>query len=74
MENRVMLTKDESLRVKGGAAVAIGTVAAVLAIAILAVVVWKMYTSSKGEVTLPGGFKFEWAAGLFKNLFARRLK
>ena len=72
MDNINELTEKEEKSISGGAVIAIGTVAAVLAIGILAIVVWKIYTSSKGEVTLPGGFKFEWATAVLKGLFGKK--
>ena len=36
------------------------SVMAVLAIALVAVICYRIFTSSKGSTTLPGGFKFDW--------------
>lgn len=55
------LTIEEEKKVTGGEIISIAAVAAVLAIGILTIVIWKMYTSSKGQVDLPGGFRFEWS-------------
>jgi len=71
MNNNIEVLKSEELEVRGGAAITIGAVAAVLAIGILAIVIWKIYTSSKGEVQLPGGFKFEWATAILKGIFKK---
>lgn len=63
MNNESMIvSKREAKKITGGEVIAIAAVATVLAIGILTIVVWKMYTSSKGTVQLPGGFKFQWAA------------
>ncbi len=40
--------------------VALTTVFAICAIAILAVVVYRMFMSSEGSTTAPGGWKFTW--------------
>jgi len=60
------LTPIEEKNVIGGEAITIGLVCAVMCVSILCIVVWKLFVSNKGEITLPGGFKFEWAA--FKRL------
>ena len=54
------LTVEQEKKVKGNGAISLTLVATVLATAILTIVVWKFYTSSKGTVQLPGGFRFEW--------------
>ena len=54
------LTVEQEKSIKGNGAVTLTLVATVLATAILTIVVWKFYTSSKGTVQLPGGFRFEW--------------
>lgn len=60
------LTVEEEKKVKGNGVLSLTLVATVLATAILTIVVWKFYTSSKGTVQLPGGFRFEW--GTIKNV------
>ena len=45
--------KKELEDIKGGGALTIGLVCAVLSIAILSVFVWKFFTSSKGKATFP---------------------
>ena len=69
-DNVIILNSEEEKNVTGGEAITIAAVAAVLAIGILAIVVWKIYTSSKGEVNLPGGFKLKWDS-MLRNLFRR---
>ena len=44
----------------GGEAITLTAVMAILAAAIVAVICYKLFTSSKGTTTIPGGFKFEW--------------
>ena len=43
-----------------GEAITLASVMAVLAIAVTAVVIYRLFKSAKGGVTLPGGYKFEW--------------
>ncbi|MEA5061560.1 hypothetical protein SDC9_104192 [bioreactor metagenome] len=43
-----------------GAAITLTTVMAVLAVAIAAVVVYKLFLSNKGTAVIPGGWKFTW--------------
>ncbi len=54
------LTQEEMLSLKGGEALTLTVVMAVLATAIVAVVVYRMFRSNKGSTSLPGGFKFTW--------------
>lgn len=63
------LSIEEEKQICGGEIISIAAVAAVLAIGILTIVVWKIYTSSKGQVDLPGGFRFKWESA--KNILSR---
>ena len=40
--------------------VALTTVMAICAIALMAVVIYKMFMSNEGSSTVPGGWKFSW--------------
>ena len=40
--------------------VALATVMAICAIALMAVVIYKMFMSNEGASTVPGGWKFSW--------------
>ncbi|MDD6301747.1 MAG: class IIb bacteriocin, lactobin A/cerein 7B family [Bacillales bacterium] len=51
---------DEELDSISGGAVTLAAVMAVLAASIVAVIVYKLFTSEKGSTTLPGGWKFTW--------------
>ena len=42
-----------------GAELGMGVVMAFAIIAIVTIVVYKLYQSSSGEITLPGGYKFK---------------
>ena len=54
------LSDEEMQNIKGGEAITIGVVMAVLATAIVAVVVYRLFMSNSGTPTPPGGFKFTW--------------
>ena len=43
-----------------GEALTLTAVMAVLATAIIAVIVYRMFMSNKGSATVPGGWKFSW--------------
>lgn len=47
-------------KIKGGEAITLTAVMTVLVIAIVTVVVFKLFASKQGSTTIPGGFKFEW--------------
>lgn len=55
-----ILSEEELVQSSSGAAVTLTAVLAVLATAVIAVVVYKLFTSSKGATTVPGGWKFSW--------------
>ena len=40
--------------------VALTTIMAICAIALMAVVIYKMFMSNEGSSTVPGGWKFSW--------------
>ena len=44
-----------------GEGITLTAVMAVAAIAVMAVVVYRLFMSSKGSTAMPGGFKFSWA-------------
>ena len=44
-----------------GEAITLAAVMAVLAAAVVAVVVYKLFLSNKGSAAIPGGWKFSWA-------------
>ena len=55
-----LLTEDELRNEVCGAAVTLTAVMAVLATAVIAVVVYKIFLSKKGTAQVPGGWKFTW--------------
>lgn len=60
MIEKVPLNENELKSIRCGEAVTLAAVMAILVISIVAVVVYKLYTSNAGTTTLPGGYKFEW--------------
>jgi hypothetical protein len=57
------LTPEEMQQAKGGEAITLAGVLAILAIAIIVVVCYRLFVSQKGKVSLPGGYEFEWGSG-----------
>ena len=55
-----LLTEEELKNEVSGEALTLTAVMAVLATAIVAVVVYRMFMSKKGSATVPGGWKFSW--------------
>ncbi len=54
------LTFNALKAIKPGEAITLTAVLAVLSVAIVAVVVYRLFMSKSGSTTLPGGFKFTW--------------
>ena len=55
-----LLTEKEMQEQVSGEALTLTAVMAVLATAIVAVVVYRLFMSNKGTTTIPGGWKFSW--------------
>lgn len=58
-----MITKlndFEMSQVLGGEVITLTAVMAIVVIALAAVIVYRLFMSSKGSAKLPGGFTFEW--------------
>ena len=55
-----LLTEQEMQDQVSGEALTLSAVMAVLAAAIIAVVVYRMFMSKKGSAAVPGGWKFTW--------------
>ena len=55
-----LMTSEELNEPAGGAAISLTAVMAVLAAAVIAVVVYKLFVSKKGTAQVPGGWKFTW--------------
>ena len=57
----VYLTKQECDQHYIGEGLTLTAVMAVAAVAVMAVVVYRLFMSGKGSAAIPGGFKFSWA-------------
>ena len=55
------LTESELTSTYVGEAITLTAVMAIMAAAVMAVVVYKLFISDKGNATVPGGWKFSWA-------------
>lgn len=60
MNSYKVLSSFENLQVKGGEPITLMAIMTILIIAVVTVVVYKLFTSKQGSTTIPGGFKFEW--------------
>lgn len=59
--NYTILSETEMSQTFVGEAITVTAVMAIVCIAVMAVVVYRLFRSSKGNVTVPGGWKFSWA-------------
>ena len=55
-----ILNDSQLENIKGGETITIAAVMAVLAAAIVAVTVYRLFMSKSGSTSFPGGFKFVW--------------
>lgn len=55
-----IMSEQELKEEVSGAAITLSAVMAVLAAAVVAVVVYKLFLSKKGTTSIPGGWKFSW--------------
>ena len=55
------LTKEECDTHYVGEGITLTAVMAIAAIAVMAVVVYRLFMSGKGSAAIPGGWKFSWA-------------
>lgn len=58
--NKVSLTDAELNEIKVGEAITLTAVLAVMAISILAVVVYRLFVSKSSTIKIPGGWSFTW--------------
>lgn len=54
------LSYEEKNQLVVGEAITLTTVMAICAIAVMAVVLYRLFLSSEGSTTIPGGWKFSW--------------
>ncbi len=67
MKGYKSISMEEANLICGGEAITLTIVLTYLAISILTVVVWKLFTSGKAKVSLPGGALFEWSETYMNN-------
>ena len=60
MKQQIM-TLEEMRNHRVGEAITVTAVMALVTVAVMAVVVYRLFRSGKGGVTVPGGWKFSWA-------------
>ena len=60
MKQQIM-TLEEMSNHRVGEAITVTAVMALVTVAVMAVVVYRLFRSGKGGVTVPGGWKFSWA-------------
>ncbi len=58
--SKVPLTIEQQKNIKPGEAITLATILAIMAIGIITVVVYKLFLSSEGSLSLPGGYEFSW--------------
>ena len=55
-----IMTQEELNECTSGEAITLTAVMAILAVAVVSVVVYRLFVSKKGTATVPGGWKFTW--------------
>ena len=56
-----LMTLEEMENHRVGEAITLTAVMALVAVAVMAVVIYRLFRSGKGGVSVPGGWKFSWA-------------
>ena len=56
-----LMNQEEMANHYVGEALTVTAVMAILTVAVMAVVIYRLFRSGKGGVTVPGGWKFSWA-------------
>lgn len=59
--NYQLMNQNEMQNHYVGEAITLTAVMAIIAVAVMAVVVYRLFRSGKGNVQVPGGWKFSWA-------------
>lgn len=54
------MTEEELQNHYVGEALTVTAVMAIVTVAVMAVVIYRLFRSNKGGVTVPGGWKFSW--------------
>ncbi len=60
MEEKIPLSNEEMSQLRCGEAITLTTVMAIMAIALVAVAIYKLFYTDDGTIQLPGGYKFVW--------------
>lgn len=55
------LTEAEETSLVTGEAITLTAVMAICAVALVAIICYRLFISNKGETTIPGGFRFIWS-------------
>ena len=58
--NYTLMSQEELDQEISGEAITLTAVMAILATAVIAVVVYRLFLSKKGSASVPGGLKFTW--------------
>ncbi len=58
--NYEIMSKEELMNEVSGDPITLTGVMAILASAVIAVVIYKLFISKKGSAAIPGGWKFTW--------------
>lgn len=58
--NYTLLNEEELSSHKVGEAITVSSVMAIACAVIIVVIIYKMFFSSEGTATMPGGWKFTW--------------
>ena len=58
--SKIEISDEELNQIQPGEAITLATVMAILAIAIITVIAYRLFMSGEGTVKLPGGYSFQW--------------
>ena len=56
-----IMSQEELENHQVGEAITLTAIMAIVAVAVMAVVIYRLFRSGKGGVSVPGGWKFSWA-------------
>ncbi len=58
--DKTKLSFEELNSIRPGEPISLATVIAIMAIGLLAVAIYRFFTSEEGNIKLPGGYQFQW--------------
>ncbi len=58
--SKISLSESELDNIHVGEGVTLAAIMAILALSVVMTLVYKMYTSSEGKASIPGGWSFQW--------------